>query len=261
LLAYLYTKNLGEDYKIQITLNNPPEYIFASYGILPEKLTNVNNFNYKINKHLLSVDNLKDFLEKNKEQNFLKFFNNDKKNNLKKYYLNDFNKKIGIVKERNQQMINTYYLIYPETLEGDIFFSNYVKFTQEKATYELVNEFKKTILAAKTSHLDALRFLEQLQIDQSTAQNLSQINLYNSIRINDSNIPLFLLGKETLKFKIKEAERAILKLENEKFSYDLILELSLFPKKISNHNINILIALIFGFFLSSLIIFFKNMMK
>jgi hypothetical protein len=71
----------------------------------------------------------------------------------------------------------------------------------------------------------------------------------------------FLYGKQILNYKIKEHEKLILHLEKEKFNYNPILDLSLFPSKNSNHNLYLLIGFIIAFFLSSLIIFLKNMFK
>ena len=187
-------------------------------------------------------------------------FEYEKKIDFRKYYLNDFSKKIGQVKENNQTINNKYFLIYPENIDGHTFFINYVKFTKDKTANEFANQLKFKILYAKTSYLQALEYAEQLQIDQSI-QKLDQTTLYNSLRIYNEHIPLFLYGKQILNYKIKEIEKINLYLEKEKFNYNPILDLSLIPSKISNHNLFLLIGFIIAFFLSSLIIFFKNMLK
>jgi hypothetical protein len=281
LLAYLFTKTRVSDYKINITINPAPQYIFDPYRELVSKDNALNrelvsndnalnrelvsndnalNFNLMFSKNLLSTSNLSEYFEKNSNQDFIKYLFNEKKIDFRKYYLNDFSKKIGQVKENNQTINNKYFLIYPENIDGRTFFINYVKFTKDKTTNEFANQLKFKILYAKTSYLQALEYAEQLQIDQST-QKLDQITLYNSLRIYNEHIPLFLYGKQILNYKIKEIEKINLYLEKEKFNYNPILDLSLIPSKISNHNLFLLIGFIIAFFLSSLIIFFKNMLK
>jgi hypothetical protein len=199
LLAYLFTKTRVSDYKINITINAAPEYIFIPYREFISKSNkydtetiknNALNFDLMFSNNLLSTSNLSEYYEKNINQDFVKSLFNEKKIDLRKYFLNDFSKKIGQFKENIQTINNKYFLIYPENIDGPTFFINYVKFTKDKTANEFANQLKLKILYAKTSYLQALEYAEQLQIEQP-AQKLDQTILYNSLRISNEHIPLW----------------------------------------------------------------------
>ena len=92
LLAYLFTKTRVSDYKINITINPAPQYIFDPYRELVsnalnrESVSNDNalNFNLMFSKNLLSTSNLSEYFEKNSNQDFIKSLFNEKKIDFRK---------------------------------------------------------------------------------------------------------------------------------------------------------------------------------
>ena len=242
ILAYLFKTTISKEFKTYITIKNPSLDFFYEYdqillkGIKNNNLSNsllgifVDNFYL----NLLSLDNLDNFIDQNKEIDNFKLFL--KKNNLsaKQYF---FSSRFGNLKERNVKIPNKIYLIFPKELDGSLFLTNYINFIKNKTEVEFINTLNhmlKTLIIQKKNLLD----------DEKSLNYFSDV--------------------ENIEYKIKEIsyyEKLLTKLEINRFVYNPIID------KSPNQDISTpivfyeLAGLIIGLFLSLVIIYLKKILN
>jgi LPS O-antigen subunit length determinant protein (WzzB/FepE family) len=262
LAGYLYGSFKPEEFKTEIKLKNPPHQLFEPYTrVFTNNYNNNNNNNnnitgqfisdFKLN--FLSLDNLQSFTEESKEFDNFKEYLKSRNISVKKYFKN----KIDEVKEKNLIIPNKYFLVFTKELEGDIFLNNYAKFTIKKTVFIMKKNLKLSIE-------------NQITIFENSLEKAKLINLENPIlnltnqRAQVVNEPedLFYKGSKILSQDIIHLKRLLIKLENDQFNFDFILDkpVNLPVKKMSNLAF-FGIGLTLGIFLSLVIIFFKSILK
>ncbi len=269
LLGYLYAFFQPQKFKTEITLKNPPYQLFEFYSsVLSHNDSNSNSnssssnnnnnsnnlagqfiYNFKLN--FLSLDNLEKFVEERVGLDNFKGNLRSRNITVKQYF--EYNK-LGQVKEKNQIIPNKYFLIFPKELDGQIFFYNYAEFIKKKTAFE----FKKYL---KLSIENKINYLEQ------ALESAKIINLENPI-LKSMNQPsqvvnepeaLFYKGTKILAQNIIYLKKLSIKLENDQFNYNLISDSPSFPINLSESlSLYSLAGLVFGFFFSLIIIFFKT---
>jgi LPS O-antigen subunit length determinant protein (WzzB/FepE family) len=260
LAGYLYASFKPEEFKIEIKLKNPPSQLFEPYAYL---LTNNNNNNsnnavgqfitdFKLN--LLSLDSLEIFVEESRELDNFKKYLKLRNISTKQYFAN----KLGEAKEKNMIIPNTYFLVFEEKiLDRDIFLNNYLDFIKKKN----ITEFKKNL---------KLVIENRINYTQDSLEIAKLINLENPILKSPGNQNqvvnepegLFYKGTKVLSQSIIIDKKLLQKLENDQLNYNPILDkgIALEINTISSYAF-FLIGLFIGFFLSCIIIFFKNVLK
>jgi LPS O-antigen subunit length determinant protein (WzzB/FepE family) len=269
MLSYLYVFALQQEFKTEITIKNPPEEIFFSYErrlyfYNPTTTNNNNNNNNNnnvtkqfildFNLKLLSLDNLERFVEQSNEFDDFKEYLKIKKMTPKKYFQNN---KFGQFKEKNQTIVNKYFLIFPKELDGITFINNYVEFTKNRQIIEHENKLK-------------LLIKDDIEVFQQALVSAKLVNLENPVLIaidprnTIANSPEFLFyrGSKILTQQITNFEKMLSNLENNKLNYNPILDKASVLSVVSKFSFLYIVAgLIFGFFLSFVIIFFKALNK
>jgi len=259
LIFFLYSINSNKNFQIKSVISEPSRLIFEPYNLTfygPENLayrSNSNNLenslqikkNYlqsqfviSFNQKIQSTYNFNDFINQNNE--FKKFYKS-KNINLEEYFnksnfftKSNFNKTGN--KDKNSGLFY-YYFIFPKEFPGDIFLKDYIQFTKNKTIVEFVIEIRETIKNV-------------IQQDE----NLLEIKKANYDSSGDYK------NFNELSDKIKQ-NRDILKTVNYKnFDYNpFLLEISKPTPAVKNSEfLYSLLGLFLGFFLSLIVIFFKN---
>jgi len=256
--GYLYSSFQPQESKVEIKLKNPPTELFEPYTFISNNssssitTTTTNNIAgnfisyFKLN--FLSLDNLQSFVDESREFDNFKAY-------LKKYFMNK--NKIGEVKEKNLVIPNIYFLVYPKKIDGNLFFNNYVEFTKKKTALELKKKLKLSIENNVTILENALDKAKLINLEYPIIRSMT-----NSNQVINEPPDLFYKGSKIISQEIIYLKKLLIKLENEQFNFEIILD------KSSNYSDNTIpnlshfvIGLIIGLFLSLVIIFFKSIFK
>jgi hypothetical protein len=244
---------------IDITIKDPPQELFEPY-VFKFDLSSVNSdsqrlrekFISEFNDQILSTDNLISYAEQNKEINNFKQILKNKNTSLVEYFKKE---RLVNFKEKNKIIPNKFILVFPEGVNGIFFLDNYVEFIKSKSILEFKKKLKLT--------------LENNIIFYENARILSEKNQLNNKLLYDTQYErllsnhLYRMPSGVLLSQISITEELIKKLDSDKFNYNHILEKS-YSSSLSSRfflYFNFLAGLIFGFFLSLVIIFVKNTFK
>jgi hypothetical protein len=252
LLFYFYgfylnkTKNL----KVEITIINPNSEIFKPYRLVYSNLSKEINeeFIINLNSNILHVENLDIFLEQSEGFDSFKTFLKSKNTTASKYFKNG---KFTNYVKNNLIFRNKFILDCPKELDCINFLTNYIEFSKNKT----INEYKKN-----------LKFLIENRIDLS-------LEIIKSFRPED---PKLIIGKNTeetafadvvnkdsklLSLEIIYFKELLLKLENDKFNYNHLINSASFTTNLYTRLhplIMSLLGIFFGIFLSFVVIILKD---
>ncbi len=236
-LGNLYNKKFViNDYQTQIVLKDPSIEIFKPYeSDLKEdgkKLQSL--YISKIKLYLDSKDNFKDF------------FTNNYKNLNSRDFL--FSKTGGQ---------NRFKLNYPLEANGAEIITKYVEYTINKSTLEFKENLIKSILNKMLEYENAYEISAIIGLEEPLA------TLKDSIVID--NEALFYQGKKVLGKQILHLKNKLLRVKNDQFDYDYVLDKAI-PKEyatlVSNNNINEILGTVLGLICSILtIIIFPSIRK
>ena len=280
LLVYLFFSSLPKEFKTVVTTDDIPKEAFLFYEEKIFKLdssSSKNEFYSIFNKKISSSANVQKFVEQSKEFDTFKASLQLKNIN----YGNYFNNKIGQRIEKNKIVPNEYFLIFTEELNGPIFLERYIDFTFNETQIEFNNNLKlryKLRLQLFEEHLNYAKLLnlknpiliknsdqdlKNFEINQK--QNLKPLTSSNNEDNFIVDIPgrdLFYLGSELLLLKIKTYSNILETIDRKRLNYKIILDKPSDPVSISRPlYLYTLVGLIFGLFLSLVIIFFKEQLK
>ena len=254
LLGYLYASFEPEEFKTEIILKNPPSQLFEPYTHMFKHNNIAEQFISDFELNLLSLDNLKIFVEESRDLDTFKKYLKLRNISTKQYFAN----KLGEAKEKNIIIPNTHFLVFEKKiLNGNIFFNNYAEFIKKKT----IIQFKKKL---------KLLIENRINITQNALETAKLINLENPIYIAPDNQrqeldelgALFYKGTKVLSQSIIIDKKLLSKLENDQFNYDHVLDKGIALKiNITHSYFYFVIGLFFGFFLSCIIIFFKSALK
>ena len=273
LFGYLFASFQPQNFKTEIKLKNPPYQLFESYSYLINnnnqktttttttttttiiiKTTNVaEKFFSDFNLNFLSLDNVESFVEESQGLDNFKRYLKSKNITAKKYFID----KLGIVKEKNIIISNKYFLVFEKNLDGDIFFNNYVEFIKKKSVTEFKKNLKLTIENRINSYEQALETAKLINLENPILKSLNNQNQ----AVNEPE-DLFYKGSKLLSLEINYLKRLLIKLENEQFNFEIILDKAS-PPLLQNASVSLFFVsgLILGFLLSLAIIFLRNVLK
>ena len=249
LLGYFYVLSKSQEFKTEITIKNVPVQIFEPYNL--SKSNNIAEqfiFDFKVN--FLSLDSLQSFVEESREFDNFKAYLKLKNISPREYFVN----KIGQVEKKNIIIPNKYFLNHPKELDGDFFFSKYVEFIKKKTIIDCKNRIKLTILNTINNHQEALEIAKKIQLerpflyaDWKALQNMQNVEPET----------LFFKGTIVLSENINNFNKILIKLENDPFNYNTIIQNALTQKKSKSLPLYFAFGLSLGLFLSLGIIFLK----
>ena len=262
LLGYFYASLKTQEFKTEIILKNPPVQIFEPYNLFNINFNNNNNNNNNNNIHgqfisdfklnFLSLDNLENFIEESREFDNFKGYLKSKNISVKQYFSVQI---FGEVKEKNIIIPNKYFLKHIKELDGDIFLNKYVEFIKKKTIFEFKNNLKITILNTINNHQEALEIAKKVQLENPIIQITNQGQVVNEPEA------LFYKGTKALSENLNYINKRLIKLENDQFNYNVILQKALTSTNPINLTSYFVLGLILGSFLSLIIIYLKNILK
>jgi LPS O-antigen subunit length determinant protein (WzzB/FepE family) len=288
LLGYFYGLLGSQDYnfKTEITLKNPPTQIFEPYNLFNINLiknnnninliknnnndNNNNNNNNDVNNiveqfisdfklNFLSLDNLENFIEESREFDNFKGYLKSRNISTKQYFSGkkfDFSdQRFGAVKEKNKIIPNKYFINHSKKLDGAIFLNKYVEFIKKKTIVEFKNNLKLTLLDTINNNQEALEIAKKIQLENPIIKNTNQ-----QLVVNEPEA-LFYKGTKVIAENINYLNKRLIKLENDQFDYNVILQKASTLKKPTSLPLYFALGLMLGLFLSLGIIFFKGILK
>jgi len=257
LLGFFYGLSKPQELRTEIILKNPPAQIFEPYILFNNNINNNNNniagqfiSDFKLN--FLSLDNVQNFIEESREFDNFKGYLKSRNISVAQY----FNHKFGEVTEKNVIIPNKYFLNYSKELDGAVFFNKYAEFIKKKTIAELKNNLKLTILNTINNHQEALEIAKKIQLENPIIKTTGQLPLV----INEPE-PLFYKGTKVISQNLDNLNKRLIKLENDQFNYNIILQKALTLKHIPSLRLYFVLGLILGSFLSLVIIYLKNILK
>ncbi len=157
---------------------------------------------------------------------------------------------------------NIFYLNYPKELQGEFLIKEFFIFELNRYKLELEEKIKKNILA----HINFVEKIKQISNKQDFVSSRWEEEKYYYI-IDWNIFSNKFRNIENLDYTIFFSKEVIKKLENNDFNYPFNFNIQTDVKPIKdNYDINssknfIIVGLIFGFLLSLIIVFFKNLIK
>lgn len=203
-------------------------------------------FVISFNQNIKSIYNFRSFLNNNNNYdksykinniNFEKYFNKSNFGNIKN-------------KEKNNNLFE-YYFVFPEDFPGDIFFKDYIQFTKNKTMLEFETDIKETISNAISYDQQILNIVKK--IDYNSVVDFKKNNNFNEylIRQNFSE----------LNSQLQQNAALLQGLSYKKFDHNPFLEGPSKPIVMYKYYdlLYSLLGLSFGFFLSLIVIYFRNL--
>ena len=275
LAGYLYASSQPQEFKIEIKLKNPSTQLFEPYSeffvpnnnnikyFVPNNNNNNDNNNnnkniseqfisdFKLN--LLSLDNVQNFIEESREFDNFKEYLKSRNISTKEYFRN----KIDEVKEKNFIITNKYFLVFTKELDGNIFLNNYVQFTKKKTVFEIKKILKLSIVNKLTLLENALEKAKLIDLENPILQSMNK-----TMQVVEEPRDLFYKGAKILSQEIIHLKRLLIKLENDQFNFEIILDKPLdSPVAKMSTSLYFAVGLMLGLFLSLGIVFFKGILK
>jgi LPS O-antigen subunit length determinant protein (WzzB/FepE family) len=267
--AVLYEKISGKKYKIEFSINHPTSQLFSDFlekfsdDFASDKSIRFSSANYiylsfinRLDSNITSLDNIDLFLEQSKDFIDFKVFLKEKKISPKMYFLSS---KSGLIeiKDKNSN-IKKFIFIYPEQLDGKNFLINYFDFSKQKTFDEFSTDMKIYVRSKIKSSEDALLIAKSIGLKKPAIIEKS---------FNNNPKDLFYIGTDALEARIKEYREFLTIIDNSSLinNKKSLNELNILPfyeeyRGYPNF-FYVLLGLLFGFILSSLIIFFKSFLK
>jgi LPS O-antigen subunit length determinant protein (WzzB/FepE family) len=271
LAGYLFILSKPQEFRIEIQIKNPPSQLFEPYkdlftdNINSNTSIGINHQNYNRDYHqsismqfisdfklnFLSLDNLESFVVESKEFDNFKGYLKSRNISAKEYFVNKMNEK----KVEDLIIPNKYFLVYTKELNGDIFLINYVQFIKKKT----IDEIKKNLkLSIETKLINVYEAIEKARL----------VNLTNPLltgpkgnQVVQEPTDLFYKGTKVLEQEIISLKKLLIKLENDQFNFDIILEKPFSSVQPISRFKYFAIGVMLGLFLSLGIIFFKGILK
>ena len=266
LVFFLISVNIKKNFEVKFTIKDPENKIFEPYNTIFYNKeneiyrTNVNNSNAKqigksylknqfvisFNQNIKSVYYFREFL--NQKNNYDKLYKIDYKE-LEKYF-----NRSSFLKTNNKEKNNNFFeynFIFTEDFPGNIFFKDYIQFVKNKTMIEFEIEIKETIENSINSDKKLLRNLKNI--------NLTTVN--DSRRYYDFNEYLLSKNINEISMQIEQNTLFLKDLNFKKFDHNPFFDEIFIPTPVLKYVkfLYSLLGLLFGFFLSLIVIYFKNL--
>jgi hypothetical protein len=250
---YGFYLNKTKNSKVEITIVNPSSEIFKPYKLVYSNLSKEINeeFINDLNSNILYLDNLDTFLEQSEGYDDFKIYLKSINSTPSKYFKDG---KLENYKKNNLIFKNKFILACPKELNCATFLTNYIAFNKNKT----INEFKKKLKLLIEHRVNiSLEIIKSIQ--------LQDLNLIVN-KSTEETLFADLVNKEEklLSYEIIYYRKLLLKLENEKFNYNHLLNSASFATNLHtrlNPLIMSLLGIFFGIFLFVVIIILKDHIK
>lgn len=246
--SFVLHSKLEKRFSSKIVLMSPTENELFTIKVLNN--SNI-EFIYEFSNMMKSKDNIENYLKKNNLSNLIKQIsittalsqNKELKEigSTEKYYINNLD----------------FFIEYPEHVDGELILSNYIKETQSLVIKSFVNK--------KTTYLQELILGYNRALDIAIEINQIEPLLKSLVKGNSvisEPTALFYKGTKVLKQTITHLEEDLNYISNLNFDFKIILDRPSGGSVINNQLYKyLLIGLLFGIFLTLLIISIFRMKK
>ena len=141
-------------------------------------------------------------------------------------------------------------------MNGDIFLNNYAQFTKKKTVFEIKKKLKSSIENKIVIYDHALEKAKLINLEDPILKSMKS---QQQFQVVNEPTDLFYKGSKILSHEIIYLKRLLIKLENDQFHYEFLIDKPLsFPFKERPNLTYFAIGLMLGLFLSLGIIFFKR---
>jgi len=255
LSAYVYKLNLPKNFKIIITINEPNNNLFKPFSDVYEKK---NNYQSLFLYNLLKLQNLNDFVEQNEKiENFSAYL--EKKEITAKQFLKDY--RFGQFQEGKKNNVNTFFLIIPEEFKDNKFLDDYIKFIKNKTIFEIIENIRTNLLIVIEIHKNNLDISKKINLKNPILLSVDSHSLTNVIYKPSE---LYYEDSKVLSEKLIQLEKLLVllvDLDKALTTHDPILGKEMYLNDSKSLNFLLALGLLFGLFLSVLIIFFRKILK
>ena len=136
-------------------------------------------------------------------------------------------------------------------MDGAIFLNKYVEFIKKKTIAELKNNLKLSLLNTIYYHQEDLEIAKKIQLENPIIKTTNQQQIVNEPEA------LFYKGTKVISENLNYLDKRLIKLENDQFNYNIILQKALTLKDPINLPLYFVIGFILGLFLSLGIVFLR----
>jgi hypothetical protein len=150
-----------------------------------------------------------------------------------------------------------YSLQYPEQLNGELFLKEYLIFLFKQLQLDFINNVKTKILSDILNFENNIKFLNKLD----TNKNITRSDKIFIIHDNNLNFNKFSDDLDIVNLRISILKELLVHVDTFTYDFKPIVELKSSIAKTKSPKNFALIGLMFGFFLSLIIVFFKNLIK
>jgi hypothetical protein len=209
---------------------------------------------FNLNFH--SLVNLNNYLDQNKKIDDLKYWLKKENLSTSDYFRN---KNFGIYKKNladsNQQR---YFIITPIDLKDTNFLVDYIEFTKTLTLADFISNLKIILSNILKDYETAFEAAKKINLEYPVGMNNSSIDTIST--------DLVYKGSKILAEEIFNLEKVLKSLSSNQFNYNVIYDAE--KNKLESHSssrfplwLNNLGGLVFGFFLSLMIILFRYILK
>jgi hypothetical protein len=244
---YIYTTNVPKQYQSHITIQGPSSVLFEKYLV---KLDQSRDDLGVTKEGRLDNDIL---FRKILEVNFISSTNFNLFKNNYKNKINFKNARLETVMKNKNIVRGRYIFIYPESIDGFNILRDYADFVLSETKKEYKGILKSNILNTISRFESILQITQKIELTKPLVLNPEK-NFEHSSLIFD--------GTVVLKEKIVFYKELLNILDKDKFDYKYIVDHTYpAPFEPKSNFFYTLSGLIFGLFLSLLIIYFKSLLK
>jgi len=153
---------------------------------------------------------------------------------------------------------HSYYLQHPEQLNGELFLKEYLIFLFKQLQLDFINDVKRKILSDILNYEKHIKFLNKID----TNKNITRSDKIFIMQDHKSIVNKLSVDRDIINLKVSILKELLTHLDTFTFDFELIIELKSSNATNAKSPKNFaLIGLMFGFFLSLIIVFFKNLIK
>ena len=168
---------------------------------------------------------MQNFIEESRDFDNFKGYLKSRNISVKQYFSDQkfSDQKLSVEKEKNIFIPNKYFLNHSKELDGATFLNKYVEFIKKKTIVEFKNNLKLTLLNTINNHQEALEIAKKIQLENPIIKstNLQQVIIEPE--------GLFYKGTKVISENLNYLNKRLIKLENDQFAYNIILQSITFP--------------------------------
>lgn len=239
-LGELYNQNIEKKlYQSKIILKEPPTHIFSIYSKGKESARGLRNNLIELLKiNFSSIDLKEEFKE----------IENKKLDNFKNH---------NYIKIHKLETDFGYKLIFSNNIDGYDFLSNYVQFIVQKTINEFKQNLLKNIEHSIFIHKNALEIASLINLQEPIVTERETVSFL--LDIEDSPF-LYYQGEKVLQKQIEHLDKVIVKLKNEQFKWNYILDQPQITI-LKNNKINNILGMLVGMIVGVVIVYFNFVRK